>query len=564
MLGNNNGLKMILARRDYVWLALIVAYFAAVAHFAQNIPIKDDYDAILLALANYLQYGSARIFFFWPQNEHIIVPVRFFAWLMYTLSGKINFLWLILLGNLFLLGLFVACLRLVGKLTALTLPLLLSMTLLLFNFSFWESSLWAMAALSNIVVLAFSAAALACLSGQPSARNLLLAMLCAALASVSQANGVFASLACLFCLAAQGRGKALLLFIPVTLLCLGFFYLAHSAQTLDTAVVGQPAYAFTHPLGALCYMLMFFGSVIPEPTAALLLGSAMIITWGLALLLRPGLWRSGANAMLLFLLLTGLGVTLGRASLGMQGAYAPRYSMNSVLFLALLVGMCWPWLRERAALGWALAVLALFGNAATLYGVYPAINAQISQGQALYDKTEDCEPLHANYPVPAHADMIMRKSQYYGLYAFPLPSKPAMCPIRALPLVAPHARVGSALLEGYLDSIRIADNTLVLGGWWRVPDQEWGSGMLIATPTPTRKITIARVLRPDLVRRFNSSDYLHSGFGVVLEFADPAEAQAAAKSVCIAYEAGMDFMTMYPLQKQPNACPQFIIEKKAA
>jgi len=44
----------------------------------------------------------------------------------------------------------------------------------------------------------------------------------------------------------------------------------------------------------------------------------------------------------------------------------------------------------------------------------------------------------------------------------------------------------------------------------------------------------------------------------------PGPWRSAAKLVCIAYEAGMDFMTMYPLQKQPNVCPQFILEKKAA
>lgn len=557
--GNNSFAKYSTLFREHLWGVVIVVYFMMILAFAQNIPMKDDYDSTLLALAHLYQYGSVNIFFFWPQNEHIIFPVRFFTWLVYVVTGKVNFLALILLGNLFLLGLYIANTRLVARVVVLSLPLRLVLALLIFNFSFWESSLWAMASLSNIVVLAFAAAAFACLGASPTGRNVALAALFTLLASISQANGVFVSIVCLFYLLVQGRHKALTWFVPVTAVCLAFFYHAHAALPIRTVVVGEPAYAFLHPLNALCYFLMFLGSVIPNADGALILGGVMLITWGVVLLRQAGSWRSAANALLIFLALTAVAVTLGRASLGMQGAYAPRYSMNSVLFLAILTGMAWPWLREAARWHWLCVGLALSANAATFYGAYPEIEQQISRNNALYDKTQACEPLHANYPDLAHADMVIHKVQRYGLFAFPVRTAPAICPIRVLPLVAPHQRTGSAQIEGYLDNIAVADKHVVLGGWWKVADTEWGSSMVIATPVAATKIVVDRVARPDLAQRFNNPAYLHSGFGVILEFADNAQAQAAAKQVCIAYESGFDFMTLYPLRKQPNACPQFLM-----
>jgi len=435
--------------------------------------------------------------------------------------------------------------------------LLLPLALVIFNFSLAESSLWAMASLSNIAVLAFAAWAVACIGAESDRHKLVLAMLLAVMASISQANGVFVPLVCILYLAANRRWHALLAFLPVMVVCGMFFRWAHAAQALGAVVLGDPLYALKHPLDAFVYFLTFLGSVIGSLVWAPVLGAVMMTGWLFVLYKDKRLWRSPANALMVFLLITGAAVTLGRLSLGMLGANASRYSMNSVLFIALLVGMLWPWLRGRMQM-WAVALIAMLANGATFYAVRPAIYADIAHKEELFAAIPHCEQHHADYPEPLHAEMVIRKSLRYGLYPFPVEKTPQGCPVHVRALVAPELSKVSGVKEGYLDTIKPAGNMLFLGGWWLVPDTEWGVSMIVATPIPAKRIVISKVARPDLVKQFGDAGYLHSGFGLALEFENAAQSQAVAKEVCLAYQSTERFEQILPVMHQPNDCRQFV------
>ncbi|ADB38562.1 hypothetical protein Slin_2544 [Spirosoma linguale DSM 74] len=177
---------------SWVLLGLPILFFAFVwQYYAVNIPKWDDH-----ALRAFLFYSdqeptlTGKIYqLFRQHNEHRIVYDRLITRLDYSLFGKLNFVHLMLVGNLSLVGLllvFVAALRrsMPGRTTALyALPI----SLLLFNLSQWENMYWGMAALQNFSVVLWVLAAFYFLSYT---RLWGLALVSATLATLTSGNGL--------------------------------------------------------------------------------------------------------------------------------------------------------------------------------------------------------------------------------------------------------------------------------------------------------------------------------------------------------------------------------------
>lgn len=177
---------------SWVLLGLPILFFAFVwQYYAIAIPKWDDH-----ALRAFLYYSdqestvSGKIYqLFRQHNEHRIVYDRLITRLDYTLFGKLNFVHLMLVGNLSLVGLllvFTAALRrsMPGSLTAFY---ALPVALLLFNLSQWENMYWGMAALQNFSVVLWVLAAFYFLSYTPLWG---LALVSATLATLTSGNGL--------------------------------------------------------------------------------------------------------------------------------------------------------------------------------------------------------------------------------------------------------------------------------------------------------------------------------------------------------------------------------------
>jgi hypothetical protein len=142
-----------------VLLAPALVYGWVFSHYAINIPKYDDH-ALKSFLLNLEQAGTFRdkIYeFFRQHNEHRIVYDRLITWLDYNFTGKLNYVHLMVVGNLGLISLlavFVKALRRAGGAVWMALPV----SLLLFNLSQWENMFWGMASLQNFTVVVLAVA----------------------------------------------------------------------------------------------------------------------------------------------------------------------------------------------------------------------------------------------------------------------------------------------------------------------------------------------------------------------------------------------------------------------
>ncbi|MBD2704582.1 hypothetical protein IC229_28330 [Spirosoma sp. BT702] len=173
----------------YLLVALPVVVFALVWNaYAINIPKWDDH-----ALRAFLYYSdqettfSGKIYQLFKQhNEHRIVYDRIVTLLDYWLFSKLNFVHLMVVGNLSLVGLlalFIAVLNRAGKSILYAIPV----SLLIFNLSHWENMYWGMAALQNFSVVLWIIAAFYFLSYT---RHWGLAFIAATLATITSGNGL--------------------------------------------------------------------------------------------------------------------------------------------------------------------------------------------------------------------------------------------------------------------------------------------------------------------------------------------------------------------------------------
>ena len=151
---------MVLLKRSIAWLLILVPVFTFFWFFLRytvDVPVNDDYPAILLFLNNFLSTSSLHEklkLIFSQHNEHRIVYCRLWSLLYYMLDKPINFNVLGFIGNLSIAGIglifFRRFLRL-GK----SLFLFIPVSVLLFNLTSSENMLYSMCALSNFPVYVF-------------------------------------------------------------------------------------------------------------------------------------------------------------------------------------------------------------------------------------------------------------------------------------------------------------------------------------------------------------------------------------------------------------------------
>jgi hypothetical protein len=133
-------------------------FFIFFHFFMVNIPINDDYQAILKFINDCItteDYFEKIKIIFSQHNEHRIVFTNLCSILCYKLAGNINFSYIALIGNISLLFttfFYYKKFNEIGKNTILFLPVVI----LLFNFSHWENMTFAMASTANFTVILFS------------------------------------------------------------------------------------------------------------------------------------------------------------------------------------------------------------------------------------------------------------------------------------------------------------------------------------------------------------------------------------------------------------------------
>lgn len=142
-----------------LFLFVPIGIFFIFFHFFMiNIPINDDYQAILKFINDCItteNYFEKIKIIFSQHNEHRIVFTNLCSVLCYKLAGTINFTYIALIGNISLLFITFLYYKKFSK-TEKRQILFLPVVVLLFNFSHWENMTFAMASTANFTVILFS------------------------------------------------------------------------------------------------------------------------------------------------------------------------------------------------------------------------------------------------------------------------------------------------------------------------------------------------------------------------------------------------------------------------
>jgi hypothetical protein len=337
------------ARPRSVSLLLIAITLPAIIAFALlyrqrlSVPYQDDYNVILAFTVQYqnLPTWQAKLVHIltYQTNDYKLGFEHAIVALQMALAGHLNFGFLELLGNLFLLPtgylLWRAYQTETGDL-AQRLVEFLPVSVLWFSLSYWETLNWAMAGLQALPVIPFSLLSIYLLipkgAAEPGRARLLLSCLCAILATFSSANGFFlvpVGLLLLLRRRAYADSMAWCASFVLPLACYLYHY-TPSHETLHTMHRTWQIPKFFY------HFFLFLGCALPFRWAATLLGMAICAVLFLALHSRFDRTNPVAFYFTTWILIIAVVVAWVR------GLSAPRYSMYSIFLLIF----CYVFLRQ--------------------------------------------------------------------------------------------------------------------------------------------------------------------------------------------------------------------------
>lgn len=332
-----------------------VIFYTVLLRHAVNIPLKDDYQAILDFVNHMvvLRHGRLSFLLTLQFNGYRLVFERLIVWLQLSLFHVIDFKALCGLGDAFVLPLAFCLWKMFlpaekGFVTRLV--FFLPVPWLLFQLQYIETLNWAMASLQNLPVLVFSLAAIYLLT-LGTRRTLAGAVLFLLAAVSSSPNGLFVIPIGILILGQAGRRGGALFWVFVGACCVGAYAYRYD---FSPPQVWGPVPIVTPSLGQkLLFAISFLGNASEFPV----IGGFLAIGVLLCPLLGLALCAFFAHAALkghlrgnpavfysvLFLLITAAGVASMRSQLGFRSSLSSRYGMYSIL----LVIFAWFTVAER-------------------------------------------------------------------------------------------------------------------------------------------------------------------------------------------------------------------------
>jgi len=317
----------------FSFLLPTVLFVYNLVNLSSKYPFGDDYPAILNYLNLHIRSNSIYekfVLLFSLHAEHQIVFCKLVSLFYYFTFKSIDFQYLVYFGNLSLIGITLILYRSI-EINKLKMFFFTPVIFILFNFSFGQSIIWAMAALSNffVVLFAFISILIARKTGMTS---LILLIFMLVLTSFTFGNGVLVFLPIIFNYFFEKRIKRIFILILVGIATLYVYY--YFGSILPSS---RPALVinFRFIIDTILFFLAFSGSVLPNIYLALVLGSFIVIFFIYLTFSKFYLRNSTLYAMLFFLIISSIATSIGRSSFGLQYALGSRYAFYSSLFCAL-------------------------------------------------------------------------------------------------------------------------------------------------------------------------------------------------------------------------------------
>jgi hypothetical protein len=309
-----------------------------------NLPIQDDYDAILHFLNQMAQVKGtgARFWYFLAaqHNEYKLFFVHGIAWTQYALLGHVNFIQLCVLGDsaVLVLALVLWSMFLPGeKDLAKRLAYFVPVSWLLFQLEYFETLNWAMASLQNLWAIVFSLGAIGCVL-RPTRKAYAGALLLYAMAIATSGNGFLLLPVGLLVLAARRQLARAAGWLAATGACIAAYAYHYNTMSSQSPRHGSIFAALLRLRPD--YAIAFLGNAgaIDGGTSASaricpVLGTILLVLFGW-LAWRGYIRRNPAvSCCVLFLLLTAVGVAGLRSDFGPMQSLTSRYTIYGVLLL---------------------------------------------------------------------------------------------------------------------------------------------------------------------------------------------------------------------------------------
>ncbi|MVM32224.1 hypothetical protein GO755_19405 [Spirosoma sp. HMF4905] len=422
---------------QYILLSVLllipaIIYYVTIYTNAYNFPYEDDFNSALSFVADYtsgeLTSGEKLKLIFSQYNEHRIVFDRLVFLTDYWVFGQLNFVHLILIGNLALLLIGFLFIKVAFRGLPLNQKLfyLLPVAYSLFLFQYWELSTWSMAALQNLYVIPFALFSIYSLN-QPGRRAFALACGAAILATFTSGNGMFTFVAGIPILILLKAYRNLTIWIIIGAATVGFYFLNYIRPPYHPDVVDS---LFNHTGRAISYFFSLVGSLvgIGRPKLAILFGILLVL---ITLGLTGYLWyqkRLTAHlpvlGWLLFLYLTCLSLMASRSGMGVEQAFSPRYGIVVVMLFATQAVLAIETFTQRylrlGVLAAYLSIALFIYMASTNQGNRHRIEdrtRQLRYSTAFFN--DNPENLFLHWGSPGVAEPIFRNVLQKGIYTIP-------------------------------------------------------------------------------------------------------------------------------------------------
>ena len=383
--------------RKFFYFGLIILpilfFFYNIIASTENIPFKDDY----VLLDSIFQMKTASSFSAWLQaflkqvNQHRFGFERVMMWLIYQVFGSENIKAQIIIGDLFLLGILYFLLKFFRQLNISWLYFT-PITLLLFNYSYFENATWGIAAIQNTPIIFFALWCIYLLSLQTH-KAFYFAILVAIITMFTSGNGLGIWLVGILLLAIQLRWKELAVWFIVAF-AVGLFYFQYDYELIP----GDRSNLFKHPLSNVWFIVAFLGNVffanIPHPfkiycypdiilciiTGVFLVFIMLRLLWKLWILrfekYNPNIWFLLAG--MCFLALTGLMLVFSRpAEIKIYNGgelLSRRYMIFGAVFLCLgYLGYLSLFQKNKNLLKLAIVIFIPLSLSLNIYSYYTSI-----------------------------------------------------------------------------------------------------------------------------------------------------------------------------------------------
>lgn len=318
--------------------------------YAINIPHWDDL-AVRNSLADFLTtdsfFNKIRILLA-QHNEHRIFLTRLFALFVYVVKGTLDLKMLMLLGNLSLVGILFIFYRF-SRRNNLELLALAPLAYLIFNSGLYENVFWGMASVQNfwVIFLAFISFYFLIFSyGKPNKIYFYIAIATSFLGVFTSSNGILIPIIGIAVFLFQKRYKELAIWTAASILVLIlYFFQYHTSPDKASGLDKSPPHligrGFLTVLGNA--IDASFLSPFTQLDLAMASGTIILIIIGIfsfqVLFRRYDINQRNNDlfllACLLFLVVTCLGIAVGRLSYGIEVLLTSKYKINSVLILCL-------------------------------------------------------------------------------------------------------------------------------------------------------------------------------------------------------------------------------------